>query len=202
MKRVYAKDKELKLIVKLYTKYSRQTYARFRHYRSTLFRERKVPTFVSDEAQYQRIRSMIKAKRIRPMSANLLDDEGIKGVGAFSHKAKIPVRAIYLSNAEQYWNYSEQFRSNIKSLLHDDKGYLIRTLGSYYFNKDYRYYLQPIGRFIEWMSLKRIYKARCKSSVPGCSIFRLVDSLVKRKRGDDGDKYDYALLKRSPPRSK
>lgn len=198
LEKVYAEDEEMALVVRLYKRQRSRTLKRFEHYDSELFTSRKAMTYVNDKAQYHYIRAMVLADRIRPMSTNLLDDEGMVGIGKATHDLKLPMRALYLSNAEQYWNYSEQFRTNIKSFLFDDKSLVIRTLGSFSHNKDYRYYLQGAANFIGWMEHKKIYDAWCKTA-EGCSIYRLVDrSVGRRKLAGEGD-YDLQIIDKEVP---
>ncbi len=120
--------------------------------------KRKVPCFLNDQAQYTFVRDMILAGRVKTVSANLLDDEGVQGIGAALKQIGVPVRLLYLSNAETYWKYSDQFRKNMWSLPHDAKSVVLRTTGSWSINKDYRYYVQPIALYHDWLKRKWVYK--------------------------------------------
>lgn len=131
--------------------------ARLRRLRRAM-KKRKIPCFLTDQTQYAFVRDMIIAGRVRTLSANLLDDEGVVGIGNMLKKMGVPVRLLYLSNAETYWRYSNQFRTNMWSLPHDDKSVVLRTTGSWSLNKDYRYYVQPINLYHEWLKRKWVYK--------------------------------------------
>ncbi|MCO4762077.1 MAG: hypothetical protein KC502_11270 [Myxococcales bacterium] len=131
--------------------------ARLRMLRRAM-KKRKVACFLTDQGQYSFVRDMIIAGRVRTLSANLLDDEGVVGIGAVLKKLGVPVRLLYLSNAETYWRYSKQFRKNMWALPHDEKSVVLRTTGSWSINKDYRYYVQPLGKFHEWLKRGWVYK--------------------------------------------
>ena len=124
-------------------------------------RKRNVPTFVTDDEHFQFVVESIRAGRVRALSANLLDKTGMLGIGEISRKMGVPVRVLYLSNAETYWPYSKEFRANIRGLHHDATGVVLRTTGSWSINKDYRYYVQRIELFAAWLersSLRKVHQ--------------------------------------------
>ena len=55
--------------------------------------------------------------RIRRMTVDLTRNKGVKGIGDAALDLGVPIRVVYLSNAEQYWKtYPEQFRDNMLAL--------------------------------------------------------------------------------------
>lgn len=145
------------LVRKLYDDNRRAVDRRLAHL-TTQMNEKSIPTFLTDADQYAFVRDMVREGRVRSMLTNLLDDEGMVGIGKVSHELGVPIRILYLSNAEQYWKYSDQFRTNIRAMHHDDTSLIIRTLGSFTQNKDYRYYVQPYSNFLGWLKLGWAYK--------------------------------------------
>ena len=113
--------------------------------------ENKTPSFATDQAQYDHVRSMVRTGRFRPLLCNLLADTCLIGVGDASRKLNVPLRVLYTSNAEQYWPYSDQFRANIKAQNFDDKSVILRTLAAKNVNGDYAYNLQPGNNFKLWL---------------------------------------------------
>ena len=107
----------------------------------------KVKTFVNDAEDYAYVRALVGARRVRPMLGNLLADKGFKGVGEAARKLGTVIRALYVSNAEQYWKFSDPYRQNIQALPYDAKSYIVRTQASKPSNHDYRYYLQSATQF-------------------------------------------------------
>jgi hypothetical protein len=117
-----------------------------------------IPSFLNDLSTYRFVRGMIAADRVRPMSANLLDEHGLVGIGAASRQLGVPIRVVYLSNAEQYWRYPPQYRTNMESLLTNDTSVLLRTFAAQRSNGDYRYNTQPFRRYLAWLGASGIHK--------------------------------------------
>lgn len=111
-----------------------------------------IPCYLTELARYERMREMLEEGRIRPMLANLLDDEALAGIADSARTLEVPIRLIYLSNAEQYWRrYDSQFRTNIAALpLHDD-ALLLRTLLRGSIDKDFHYGVQPATNYVQWL---------------------------------------------------
>jgi hypothetical protein len=114
-------------------------------------REAAVPSFLTDDATYKFVRDFIVERRARPMLADLLQKRGMRGIGKAARELGVTFRVVYLSNAEEYWNYSFIFRQNMESLPHDEGSFLVRTLLTWERNQDYRYNLQPYANFLRWL---------------------------------------------------
>ena len=111
----------------------------------------KTPCYLNDADTYGYVRGMIESGRLRPQLTNLLADKGLAGIAQSATKLGLKLHLLYLSNAEQYWPYSEQFRKNIRGLPMDDASRVIRTLSTFSINKDYRYNIQPGLLFQGWL---------------------------------------------------
>lgn len=157
-------------------------HARLRLLKRTLAK-RKVPSFVTDAEHFTFIVEMIRAGRVRALSANLLDKAGLLGVGEACRKLGVPVRVLYLSNAETYWPYSDQFRKNIQGLHTDAEGVVLRTTGSWSINKDYRYYVQALPTFQRWLEHK---------------FLRKVHQMIRRRKLEGPDDVEIAVLTADP----
>jgi len=113
----------------------------------------KVPTVFDDQETYDYVRSLLAAGRVRPLLANLLEDGGVKGVADAARRMDVPVRVLYLSNAEEYWKaYPQNFRDNVAALPFTDDATVLRTLLIWDINQDYRYNVQPARNFLEWLA--------------------------------------------------
>ena len=125
------------------------------------FKGSKVPTYFNNQAQFDYIKKMYELGRIRPMLVNLLKAEGVKGVNAAASELEVPIRVLYISNAEEYWKtYDEQYRANIASLHSDDKSLLLRTRLIWNINNDYVYIVQPIDNYRAWLADPEVTKVR------------------------------------------
>jgi hypothetical protein len=109
-----------------------------------------VPTYLTDQPTYDFIRNLIKNGCVRPLLVDLLKDQGMKGIAESMTKVGLPVRVLYLSNAEEYWNYTDQFRANVRGLPIDDRSLALHTQASNS-NEDYRYTAQPLRTFVTWL---------------------------------------------------
>lgn len=145
----------------------REIYSRNRAniwYRFTLLRRQmqkvKTPCWLTDPEMYSYVRALVMAGRVRPISANLLENKGILGIAAAARKLGVTVRLLYLSNAEEYWTYGRNFRENIAALPMDEKSRVLRTLSSFSANRDYRYNVQPGLLFQAWLARPQVLKVR------------------------------------------
>ena len=113
---------------------------------------KRIPCYLTDPERYQHVRDMLEHGRIRPMLANLLDDRALAGIADSARRLEVPIRVVYLSNAEQYWKrYSPQYRENIAGLpLHDD-AVVLRTLLRVSIDKDFHYNTQPAVSYVRWL---------------------------------------------------
>jgi hypothetical protein len=109
------------------------------------------PTFMTDPEQYDYIRQMVMAGRVRPMIGNLLAERGYVGIGDTARQLGVTIRHVYISNAEDYWAYPEQFRVNMRALPFDEQSIISRARASKPRNGDYRYMQQPALNFVRWL---------------------------------------------------
>jgi hypothetical protein len=123
-----------------------------------------VASYLSDPEMYKFVRRLVLDGRVRPMVGDLLKDQGLVGVGEVSRKLGIPLRTMYLSNAEGYWSYGTQFRENIKAQNFGEKSLVLRTVAAKWTNGDYRYNIQPGTNF--QLHLDKEYIKSFKHIVP------------------------------------
>ncbi len=112
------------------------------------------PAFVDDPAAYAHIQALLRAERIRPMSANLLEAKGLQGIAAAARTLGVQIKGLYLSNAEEYWPYSAQFRKNIAALPFGDGALVWRTLSGFKKNGDYCYHVQTAPSYLGYLQRK------------------------------------------------
>lgn len=110
-----------------------------------------VKTFMNDPESFQYIKTMIQNGRIRTLQANLLGDRAFASISDTLNELGAKVTTLYLSNAEQYWGYSAQFKKNIIGIPAADNALILRTSATYPNNNDYRYSIQPVSVFKAWL---------------------------------------------------
>lgn len=133
----------------------------FKHNRSTIHRRlgrviRKmekegVASYLSDPEEYAFVRNLIIAGRVRPMVGDLLGKKGLVGLAASARALAVPLRVLYVSNAEGYWKYNAEYRANIIGQFFDEKSLFLRTVAAKWTNGDYRYNIQKATNFQEWL---------------------------------------------------
>jgi len=86
--------------------------------------------WLSNPGMYQYIRSMFLADRVRMMPGDLTGGSSLQSVGAAARALGLPVRLVYFSNAEEYFEYNKQFVANVEALVGDQDSLVLRTIYS------------------------------------------------------------------------
>ncbi len=129
--------------------------------------------FMNDQETFQFIKKMIQTGRMRTFQANLLGTKAFKSMAETLNRLGAGVTTIYLSNAEQYWGYSKQFKENIIGLPSTGNALILRTSATYPVNSDYRYSIQPVDVFKAWLKH------------PSCHSVRDTTKRIKAKGPED-----------------
>ena len=132
--------------------------ARLRNVRKA-YDKRGIATFVSDQAQYEHIRTLSRNGRIFAVRGDFTADETMVAVRKAMADSGFAFNVIYLSNVEQYIDYTPEFRRNLGQLPVGDKGVVVRTLGWSAFGfaegEEYHYNVQPLPKFVQWLTQSR-----------------------------------------------
>jgi hypothetical protein len=94
----------------------------------TVQRRGKPVTWIGDPALYQHVRSLMLARRVIPRVGDLHGETTLLGIAQTARQAGIPLRTVYLSNAEQWFRYSPQFQRNMMALPHEPGTLVLRTI--------------------------------------------------------------------------
>ncbi len=118
----------------------RRTLQGYRAYRETVYRHlRRViertrdgenVTWLSDPQMYAHIRALYQTGRVRIMQGNLAGDRSMRTAAKACEELGEPMRVVYMSNAEEYFGYTADFRANIDALPIDEQSVLLRTIYS------------------------------------------------------------------------
>lgn len=127
------------------------------------YRERKVDTFLTDQEQYDFIRNLWLNNRVFAYRGDLTADKTMKQIAKVLKDHQLSLGLVYLSNAEQYFDFTPQFRRNIIDQPFDEKALILRTrpwekLG-YPEGGRYHYNVQNAQNFAEWMKVHRVKNA-------------------------------------------
>ena len=136
----------------------------YRYRLRTLVKRHKdsgAPTYLDDQETYDYVKAMLRTERVRPMLINLNESEGMAGIASAARTLEVPIRVLYVSNAEEYWDaYDPQFITNVEQLYTDEASLLLRTRLTWKINQDYMYIAQPIALFRRWLRADGVTRVR------------------------------------------
>ncbi len=132
-------------------------YARLRRLRRQ-YRKEKMPCFVTDQDTYTYLAQLFRDGRVHMLRGDLtVPDGAMAGIGAALKKIQVPVSLIYLSNAEQYFEFTPAYRANFLSLEFAQNAQVLRTFPNGK-EGDYTYMTQRPADFLEWLALEKTKK--------------------------------------------
>ena len=124
----------------------------------------KLPTFLSDQDQYDHIRSLWAGGRVLAIRGDLTADYTMLDIATALMSLGESLNVLYLSNAEQYFKLPPTYRRNIIAQPWGDRSVALRTMGwgsLGFFDEDeqYHYNIQSGPNFVTWMKESRTTKA-------------------------------------------
>ncbi len=125
-------------------------------------------SFHNNEEDFLYIKKMINENRIYPVLGDINATVTFQEINQASKRLCIPIRILYLSNAEEYYRYPENFRNNIRNMYIDENSLIIRTAstgaktfgypkGEKYMDVPFHYNMQKIANLIEWFSIEKLW---------------------------------------------
>lgn len=119
------------------------------------YRAQRVGTFLDDPAQYAHVRDLFRAGRVFAVRGDLTGRSAVRGVAKALSDAGMTVRVLYLSNAEKYFDFTKDYKANMRAIPFDDRSVVLRTAGGWdpEIAPDglYTYLVQPAASFAAWM---------------------------------------------------
>jgi hypothetical protein len=171
---------DIKQIRKAFKIARQLVWARFRIVRKG-FEKRDIPTFVTDQAQYDHVRTLWRNGRVFAMRGDFTANQTLVALGKAMRDSGLSFNVIYLSNVEQYVDYTPEWRRNFIGLPVGERGVVVRTLGWGAFGfadeaEKYHYNVQPAPKFLAWLEQSRVKNLpamlhyRTKTNVQGLSL--------------------------------
>ena len=109
-------------------------------------------TWLSDPQLYAWIRDLVLARRVRIVKGDLLGAMPA-AITATQNRLGVPLRVLYLSNAEAYFYYDDSFREALAAMPKDERSVVLRTINSPRFAGEDRsiwhYQVEPLAHFAE-----------------------------------------------------
>ncbi len=154
-----AEPKEAAQLQRVYTHYRERLQIYLRHVAGIRVGARH-PSWLGDPAAYAYIRSLSQGGRLIALQGDLNGVVTLKSIAATCKKLNVPVRAIYTSNAEGFFKYTDAFRENLAAMPHDDKTVMIRTFKHRFPSArgdTWHYNLHQLDDFLSRLALPRYY---------------------------------------------
>jgi hypothetical protein len=127
------------------------------------FSDLKIPFFADDQAEFDHVAKLWRDGRVRSLLGDLTATRTLRAVGAMARDAAVPIRTVYLSNAEGYFTYEHgSFRENIKALYVDEKSVVVNTVPG--LNGVYDYYSEDARSYADQVQTARSLEVLIRSS--------------------------------------
>jgi hypothetical protein len=104
----------------------------YRHLAKVITRthEGAFTSWLSNPDYYAHIRKLYQNDRVRMLVGNLTGPQTLATVAKTAEGLGLPITVVYLSNAEEYYDYTTQYRQNIKALPTNENTVVLRTIYS------------------------------------------------------------------------
>ncbi len=107
-------------------------------------------SWLSNPEYYAHIRKLYQNDRVRFLVGDLTGQKTLATIGRAAEGLGLPVRVVYLSNAEEYYDYTKQYRQNIMGLPTDENSIVLRTIYSkkwVHADSLWNYQVQPMADY-------------------------------------------------------
>jgi hypothetical protein len=120
------------------------------------FASQKMATYLTDPEQYAQVVALYRDERVVRLRGDLTAHDTLRQLGAVLTRFHRPVGLLYVSNAEQYFDYGADYRANITSLPADGDALVLHTWTT---GNGYNYIVQGLGNFQKWLAEPAVRKA-------------------------------------------
>lgn len=91
-------------------------------------REGRPASWLADDALYAHVRALFVGGRVVARTGDVTGTTTLRSVGETLTRLEVPVGVLYFSNAEQFFEYTEDFRANIAALPVTEGTLVVRTI--------------------------------------------------------------------------
>lgn len=107
-------------------------------------------SWLSNPEYYAHIRKLYQNDRVRFLVGDLTGPKTLATIAKAADGLGLPVTVVYLSNAEEYYDYTSQYRQNIKALPSNENSIVLRTIYSkewVHADSLWNYQVQPLADY-------------------------------------------------------
>ncbi|HEX5754256.1 MAG TPA: hypothetical protein VFZ09_49190 [Archangium sp.] len=123
-----------------------------------------LPCFLVDADDYAHIRGLHEGNRVLVVRGDLTAERTVAALGRVTKQAGRKMGVVYLSNAEQYFPYDANYRSNMRALPLDEHSVVVRTSGqrgiTHVKGSYYHYNTQSGSSFRAWLEDRKTRDVR------------------------------------------
>jgi hypothetical protein len=115
-------------------------------------------SWLSDPVLYARVRALFTNGRVVARTGDVTGAQTMRAVGDAARRLNVIVRAVYFSNAEQFFHYTSGFSENVRALPTDARSVVLRTFRHarntpYPDGDSWHYMVHPMPDFLERLAL-------------------------------------------------
>lgn len=107
-------------------------------------------TWLSNPEYYAHVRKLYQNDRIRHLVGDLTGKTTLATIARAAEGLGLPITVMYLSNAEEYYDYTSQYRQNIAALPTNENSIVLRTIYSkkwVHADSLWNYQVQPMADY-------------------------------------------------------
>jgi hypothetical protein len=124
----------------------------YRHLAKVIERDEAgvMTSWLSNPEYYAHIRKLYQNDRVRFLVGDLTGPKTLTTIGKAAEGLGLPVTVLYLSNAEEYYDYTSQYRASIKALPTNENSIVLRTIYSkewVHADSLWNYQVQPLADY-------------------------------------------------------
>jgi hypothetical protein len=160
LSREYPSGTEVDALIRIHRRYGKAIRKHLESSRSSAEKGRTVHWTGKDDS-FQYVQSMARRGAVRVLEGDLLAGKCLAGIGAYLHGRGIPLRVLYLSNAEEYWSrYTPDLENSLLSLPHDVRSVILRTIHDTNLPKCapknyYHYNIQKVSALVRYVTSEK-----------------------------------------------
>jgi hypothetical protein len=152
------------------------------------YRKKEIPTYLTDADQYAFVRGLFERDRVVPIRGDLTGDTAMLELADALETLGLELGLLYLSNAEQYFEYTPAYRRNVAVLPFSEESLVLRTRPMEALGlpegDNYHYLIQEGRNFAGWMAYNKVENAK-----------QLITWYRKKSRETDG----LSFIRKEPP---
>jgi hypothetical protein len=123
-----------------------------------------VASLLTNRSQFDHVANLVRKGHARALRGDFTGDRTLLGIARAARQLEMPVRALYVSNIEDYFDYSGGLGRNLLAQPSDERSLLLRTIPVN--AHTYVYVAQPVDEFRGWLARGITSRTQLLASAP------------------------------------